>query len=166
MCTLETVNIAANIVYIDFEGRSDGESVRKIVTQIKPRQLVLVRGSRESAENLAEYCRSARDAVQGIFIPHLNEVLDATIERNIYQVPHDTCCSLFFIHPQLKYIRVCTTPVVCVKVKLKDSLVSALKFARARDVDIAWMDAILDMTQSRTDTSAKHETNGFGISAG
>lgn len=92
---METVNIAANIVYIDFEGRSDGESVRKIVTQIKPRQLVLVRGSRESAENLAEYCRSARDAVQGIFIPHLNEVLDATIERNIYQVPHDTCCGVF-----------------------------------------------------------------------
>lgn len=60
----------------------------------------------------------------------------------------------------------CVQLLLCVKVKLKDSLVSALKFARARDVDIAWMDAILDMTQSRTDTSAKHETNGYGITSG
>jgi len=32
--------VRARILYIDFEGRSDGESVRKIITQLKPRQLV------------------------------------------------------------------------------------------------------------------------------
>ena len=36
----QNLNIKANISYIDFEGRSDGESVKKILTQIKPRQLV------------------------------------------------------------------------------------------------------------------------------
>ena len=40
VCTQETMHISANVVYIDFEGRSDGESIRKIITQIKPRQLV------------------------------------------------------------------------------------------------------------------------------
>ncbi len=29
-----------SISYIDFEGRSDGESVKKIVSFVKPRQLV------------------------------------------------------------------------------------------------------------------------------
>lgn len=35
-----TLDINANIQYIDFEGRSDGESIKKILSQIKPRQLV------------------------------------------------------------------------------------------------------------------------------
>lgn len=30
----------ANVEYIDFEGRSDGDSVRKILLQIRPRELV------------------------------------------------------------------------------------------------------------------------------
>ena len=35
-----TLDINASIQYIDFEGRTDGESMRKILAQIKPRQLV------------------------------------------------------------------------------------------------------------------------------
>ena len=37
-----TLDINANIQYIDFEGRSDGESIKKILLQIKPRQLVCI----------------------------------------------------------------------------------------------------------------------------
>ncbi|CAG2225956.1 CFT2 [Mytilus edulis] len=35
-----TLDINANIQYIDFEGRSDGESMKKIISQIRPKQLV------------------------------------------------------------------------------------------------------------------------------
>lgn len=35
-----TLDINANVLYIDFEGRSDGDSIRRYLTQIKPRQLV------------------------------------------------------------------------------------------------------------------------------
>ena len=35
-----TLDINASVQYIDFEGRTDGESMRKILAQIKPRQLV------------------------------------------------------------------------------------------------------------------------------
>ena len=35
-----TFDIKASILYIDFEGRTDGESIRRILSQIKPRQLV------------------------------------------------------------------------------------------------------------------------------
>lgn len=42
--------------FIDFEGRSDGESIKKILSQIKPKQLVIVHGSAAATRNLAEYC--------------------------------------------------------------------------------------------------------------
>ncbi len=39
------LQVKANIVFIDFEGRSDGESIRKILSQIKPRQMVSTLGT-------------------------------------------------------------------------------------------------------------------------
>lgn len=39
-----TLDINASVQYIDFEGRTDGESMRKILAQIKPRQLVGTKG--------------------------------------------------------------------------------------------------------------------------
>jgi len=39
---METFDVIAKILFIDFEGRSDGESIRKIISQIRPRQLVSV----------------------------------------------------------------------------------------------------------------------------
>ena len=44
-----TLDINACVQYIDFEGRSDGDAVRRYLTSIKPRQLV----------QLFAYCQSA-----------------------------------------------------------------------------------------------------------
>ena len=103
----------AQIVHIDFEGRTDGESLRRILKEIKPRQLIIVRGAPESRENLGNYFRTSKElSSQGrVFVPEGLETVDATTESHIYQV------------------------------KLLDSLVSSLKFARARDTEIAWIDA-------------------------
>ena len=47
----------------------------------------IVRGSPAATYALAEFAKSARDVVQGqVFIPQLNEVIDATTESHIYQV--------------------------------------------------------------------------------
>ncbi|KAL3873495.1 hypothetical protein ACJMK2_036605 [Sinanodonta woodiana] len=123
-----TLDMNANIQYIDFEGRTDGESMKKILSQIKPRQLVLVHGSAEATYALADYCRSTPGLVQGkVFTPSLGEIVDATTESHIYQV------------------------------KLKDYLVSALDFAKARDAELAWIDGKLDMVEAKIDTSPKYE---------
>ena len=37
---METLDVLASVIFIDFEGRSDGESIKKILAQMKPRQLV------------------------------------------------------------------------------------------------------------------------------
>jgi len=41
-------------------------------------------------------------------------------------------------------------------VKLKDSIVSSLRFFKTREnTEIAWIDAVLDLTKAKTDTSVK-----------
>ncbi|XP_074663107.1 cleavage and polyadenylation specificity factor subunit 2-like [Tubulanus polymorphus] len=124
----QTVDINASVNFIDFEGRSDGESIKKILNQIKPKQVVIVRGNPDATEALAEFCRSTPGLLQGgAFTPALHETVDATTEGFIFQV------------------------------KLKDSLVSALQIYRAKDIELAWVDAKLDVTIAKTDTSAKYE---------
>lgn len=78
-----TMTVNASVTYIDFEGRSDGESLQKILAQLRPRRVVLVRGSQKDTEVLAQQAQSAGARV---FIPGRGETLDATTETHIYQV--------------------------------------------------------------------------------
>jgi len=79
-----TLNIQAKLYQFDFEGRSDGESVKNLVSQVKPRRLILVRGSPESTAYMAEYCRAYVD--DKILQPKTGDTVDATTENYIYQV--------------------------------------------------------------------------------
>ena len=112
---VQTFSVQANVQYMDFEGRSDGESVKKILTMIKPRRLVLVRGPPEATSALREYALSPIGGVTGrVFAPRLLETVDATTESHIYQV------------------------------KLKDSLVSSLCFATSKDgAELAWVEGAI-----------------------
>ncbi|XP_008555336.3 probable cleavage and polyadenylation specificity factor subunit 2 [Microplitis demolitor] len=78
-----TINVNASIMYIDFEGRSDGESLQKILAQLRPRRVVLVRGSQKDCQVLAQQAQSV-DA--RVFIPSQGETLDLTTETHIYHV--------------------------------------------------------------------------------
>lgn len=97
-CVVNTENVAisASIQYIDFEGRSDIDSMKKIIAKVRPRRLVIVRGvSDEITNNLKNYLASAGSVAEDkIFIPTLNEIIDATTESHIYQV-----YLLFMLHP-------------------------------------------------------------------
>jgi len=79
-----TLNLQAKLHLFDFEGRSDGESVKNLVSQVKPRRLILVRGSAESTAYMADYCRAYVD--EKVFKPLTGETVDATTENYIYQV--------------------------------------------------------------------------------
>jgi len=61
------VEVLCKLEFIEFEGRSDGESVKKILAQIKPKQLVVVHGSAEATRHLADYCRQEQIAQVGDF---------------------------------------------------------------------------------------------------
>lgn len=79
-----TLNIEAKLHLFDYEGRSDGESVKNLVSQVKPRRLILVRGSPESTAFMADYCRAYVD--DKVFKPTTGETVDVTTENYIYQI--------------------------------------------------------------------------------
>ncbi|GFR92931.1 cleavage and polyadenylation specificity factor subunit 2, partial [Elysia marginata] len=112
-----TLDINARVQFIDFEGRSDGKSVKKYLSQIKPKQLILVHGSEEATRSLGEFCQASGFVEGSVYCPNIGDVIDATTERHIYQV------------------------------RLRDHLVSSLTFQRARDMELAWLDGQLDMPE-------------------
>uniref|UniRef100_A0A8C5CNP8 Cleavage and polyadenylation specificity factor subunit 2 n=1 Tax=Gadus morhua TaxID=8049 RepID=A0A8C5CNP8_GADMO len=87
-CTSTTLllpPIRARVTYIDYEGRSDGDSIKKIINQMKPRQLVIVHGPPDASADLAESCRASSKDIK-VYTPKLQETVDATSETHIYQV--------------------------------------------------------------------------------
>ena len=120
------LHVKAQIHYIDFEGRSDGESIHKCLMQMKPRRIIIVRGNTDDGKALAEFCipllaRVANDdkgnskksskALERVFLPKNGEVVDATTESYIYQV------------------------------RLPDPLMSCLVFQNGKDdTQLAWVD--------------------------
>ncbi|KAB7495135.1 putative cleavage and polyadenylation specificity factor subunit 2 [Armadillidium nasatum] len=81
-----TVRVAAQVVFIDFEGRSDGESVLKIMEAVHPTRIILVRGVRNDMQAFAQNLRSITKAK--VFTPKLGEIIDASLETHIYQTPY------------------------------------------------------------------------------
>jgi len=86
---VKTVRVMAQVQYIDFEGRSDGESLQKILGQLRPRRLILVRGTPDSTHAMLNHCRQWGR----VFAPSRGEVVDATTETHIYQVLRQTIVS-------------------------------------------------------------------------
>ncbi|KAJ0026635.1 hypothetical protein NQD34_017635 [Periophthalmus magnuspinnatus] len=83
--SIENLEIRARVSYIDYEGRSDGDSIKKIINQMKPRQLVIVPRAPEASLDLAQSCRAFSKDLK-VYTPKLQETIDATSETHIYQV--------------------------------------------------------------------------------
>lgn len=79
-----SVEVNAQIQFIDFEGRSDGESLLKILSQLRPRRVIIVRGTPSSTGFIAKYCKENLSAK--VFAPQRGESIDATTESHIYQI--------------------------------------------------------------------------------
>jgi len=127
------IQVKAQIQYIDFEGRADGESIYRCIVKMKPRRVVIVRGSREDNKALSDACASIVDASSSdagntdndgsqnkrVFTPRTGEVVDATTETHIYQV------------------------------RLTDSLLSKLNFQTGKDnSSLAWVDGYISFERA------------------
>uniref|UniRef100_A0A1B0GEA0 Cleavage and polyadenylation specificity factor subunit 2 n=1 Tax=Glossina morsitans morsitans TaxID=37546 RepID=A0A1B0GEA0_GLOMM len=80
----KTIEVNCQIQRIDFEGRSDGESMLKILSQLRPRRVIVVHGSEDATQVVAKHCQQNIGA--RIFTPHKGEIIDVTTETHIYQV--------------------------------------------------------------------------------
>ncbi|CAI6363223.1 unnamed protein product [Macrosiphum euphorbiae] len=80
----QNIYVGAKIVHIDFEGRSDGESIKKIVLALKPRRLILVRGNPYSTKVVYNFAKVFIDGQ--VFTPRIGQCINVTTESHIYQV--------------------------------------------------------------------------------
>lgn len=78
------IDINAQVQFIDFEGRSDGESLLKVLSQLRPRRVIVVRGTTENVNLIAKHCSQSIGA--RVFTPSKGDIIDATTENHIYQV--------------------------------------------------------------------------------
>ncbi|KNC99735.1 uncharacterized protein SPPG_05115 [Spizellomyces punctatus DAOM BR117] len=129
--TRETnLKIRCKVMYIDFEGRSDGRSVKNILPQVAPRKLILIHGSEEATDDLAGYCAETESMTTEIYTPHVNECINVSAATNIYQV------------------------------KLTDSLVSSLKVAAIADYELAYVSGIIRFPQDEIPGLMSDQTPG------
>lgn len=78
------IEINAQVQFIDFEGQSDGESLLKILSQLRPRRVIVVRGLPENVNLIAKHC--SQNIGARVFTPGKGDIIDATTENHIYQV--------------------------------------------------------------------------------
>lgn len=81
------------------QSRSDGKALRKIITGLRPHEVILVGATRSAIDAMVEHCRSdlqLRDEI--IHTPSGLDVVNCTKEGDIYQVnqlhpiPYRCCC--------------------------------------------------------------------------
>ncbi|KAJ7974176.1 Cleavage and polyadenylation specificity factor subunit 2 [Quillaja saponaria] len=79
-----TVQVRCSLKYMDFEGRSDGRSIKSIHSQIAPLKLVLVHGSAEPTEHLKHHCLN--NVCPHVYAPQIEETTDVTSDLCAYKV--------------------------------------------------------------------------------
>lgn len=79
-----TVQVKCSLVYMDFEGRSDGRSIKSILAHVAPLKLVLVHGSAEATEHLKQHC--SKLVCPHVYAPQIEETIDVTSDLCAYKV--------------------------------------------------------------------------------
>jgi cleavage and polyadenylation specificity factor subunit 2 len=82
----KTISVKCSVRYFDFEGRSDGRSIKAIIEHVMPRKLILVHGNQESNDHLTTHVEKTLKSCKGIFAPANNEKIDVSSDSNIYKV--------------------------------------------------------------------------------
>lgn len=89
--------INCKVSFIDFEGRSDGESIKKIIKKVAPRKLVLVHGKPDSIEVLHDFFQ--KDYGTDLYTPlNMNSVdLSSGIYHSRIRLREDILSNLSFV---------------------------------------------------------------------
>lgn len=91
------IKINCKVHFIDFEGRSDGESMKKIIKNVDPRKLVMVHGNPEAIKILKDYFR--KDYGDYVFTPQnlCSEKLSSGINHLQIKLREDLLSNLTFV---------------------------------------------------------------------
>ncbi|KAF1750887.1 hypothetical protein GCK72_017438 [Caenorhabditis remanei] len=80
------IEISCRVEFIEYEGISDGESTKKMLAGLHPRQIIIVHGSRDDTRDLYAYFCDNGFAADMMKTPVAGDLIDASVESFIYQV--------------------------------------------------------------------------------
>ena len=107
------VQIRASILSLDYSGRSDGLSMKKIVEHVEPRRLIVVHGNDAETAAMVEYCKAAGIAKEGVMAPAVGESVDLSSQSASH------------------------------KIVLQDAMTSHLTYQQVDDYQVAYFDAVV-----------------------
>ncbi|KAI9013228.1 beta-lactamase-like protein [Gaertneriomyces semiglobifer] len=117
------LKIRCKVMYIDFEGRTDGMSIKNILAQVQPRKLIFIHGSEDSTNHLLDHCLNTEALTSEVFAPQIGETVNVSAATNIYQL------------------------------KLTDSLVSSLRMAAINDYTLSYIHGLIHVPPASVTTS-------------
>ena len=128
------VNVAVRcqVRMVGMEGRSDGRSIKAILTQVEPHTLVLVNGDAASTDHLAEHCREGAAAGQRVVAPEAGERVDGSSNSSAYTI------------------------------KLSDAMLSQVAPRKIGGYEIARVSGVLDIPRPAATTTPGAATSGSG----
>ncbi|KAG2178419.1 hypothetical protein INT44_001571 [Umbelopsis vinacea] len=118
----DSITVKCMLQYIDFEGLTDGRSIRNILAKIAPRKLIIVHGTPQATEYLSNALKNVAQFTNDVYTPDVGEVLNVSAATNIYRV------------------------------RLTDALVTALRFSKLDDYDLARVSGRIHFSTDMTPT--------------
>ena len=104
-----TLQIRATVMLLDFEGKSDSYSMKTIIGNIGPRELVVVSGSKQAVQTLIQGVKSAGD---------LNKIYDPM---------------------NLQQVNISSASVSSLSMKMSDDLLGMIQLQKVGNYSIAWV---------------------------
>ncbi|GAM28904.1 hypothetical protein SAMD00019534_120800, partial [Acytostelium subglobosum LB1] len=80
-----TVMVRCNIIKMDYEGHCDGNSVKTIIQKIAPSKLILIRGDKDSIDELETHAKNNM-RLKANYAPINEQTIDLTSETNVFKV--------------------------------------------------------------------------------
>jgi len=106
--------LRCGIKYIDFEGRSDGRSIKAILTHVAPRKLIIIRGAPPAIDHLVQHVeQTLKHICKSVVVPDISECVDLTSDTSIF------------------------------KLRLKETLLDSLEFSQVGDYELSYVDGRL-----------------------
>jgi cleavage and polyadenylation specificity factor subunit 2 len=109
----QDLEILCQVKYIDFEGRADGRSYRKILSHVAPKKMILVHGQPDAIGSLASYCEQNLKTCQRVLRAADKQTLDLSSDTSMYRI------------------------------HLKDELAQALRTVKVGEFELSWLSGVV-----------------------
>lgn len=123
-----TVQVACQLLFVDYAGLSDGDSLKRMVKQVEPRCVVVIKGTREETEEVRQFL--------------LNSLFSEGLYRRANATRDDVVC------PGLGEVVDITSNIPVQDLVMKESLVRGLHWSQVSNNAIAHIDAVLKRNEA------------------